>query len=104
MGNAGVERSGGVADGLGANGASGTEVVVPLNLDRSVGGLFVDDLDAAKNEAEGVGDDGGPARGDAALSNENDEVGESRVDFLGGFESGDGFAEKIGGEVGAVRR
>jgi hypothetical protein len=29
-------------------------------------------------------------------------MGESRVDLLGGFERGDGFAEEIGGEVGAI--
>jgi hypothetical protein len=84
------------------DGASGAPIVVPLNFDRSVGGFFVDDEDAAKDEAEGVGDDGSATRGDAALGNENDEVGESRVDLLGGFERGDGFSEKIGGEVGAI--
>jgi hypothetical protein len=31
-----------------------------------------------------------------------EEMSESRVDFLGGFERGDGFSEKIGGEVGAI--
>jgi hypothetical protein len=31
-----------------------------------------------------------------------EEMSESRVDFLGGFERGDGLSEKIGGEVGAV--
>jgi hypothetical protein len=30
-------------------------------LDRSVSGLFVDDEDAAKDEAESVGDDSGAA-------------------------------------------
>jgi hypothetical protein len=84
------------------DGTSGAPVVVPLNFDRSVGGFFVDDEDAAKDETESIGDDGSAARRDAALGNENDEVGESRVDLLGGFERGDGFSEKIGGEVSAI--
>lgn len=71
-------------------------------LDRSVGGFFVDDEYAAKDKAEGVGDDGGAAGGDAALGNEDDEMGESRVDFLGGLEGGGDFAEEIGGEIGTI--
>jgi hypothetical protein len=29
-------------------------------------------------------------------------MGESRVDFLSGFEGGDNFAEEIGGEIGTI--
>jgi hypothetical protein len=59
--SAGIEMGGGVAEGLGVDGAGGAPVVVPLNFDRSVCGFFVDDEDAAKDEAEGVGDDSGTA-------------------------------------------
>ena len=68
----------------------------------SVGGFLVDDQHAAKDETEGVGDDGGAARGDAALGEEDYEVAESRVDFLGRLKGGDGFPEKLNGEVGNV--
>jgi len=71
-------------------------------LERGVGGFFVDDEDAAKDKAEGVGDDGSAAGGDAALSDEDDDVGEGRVDFLGGLEGGGDFAEEIGGEIGTI--
>ena len=68
------------------------------------GGFFVDGLEAAEDVAEGVGDDGGAAWREAALSDENDEVGEDRGDVLGSLEgrSGPGGAEEIGGEVGGV--
>jgi hypothetical protein len=46
-------------------------------LERDVGGSLVDDEYAAKDKAEGVGNDGGAAGGDAALGNEDDEVGKS---------------------------
>jgi hypothetical protein len=71
-------------------------------LGRSISSFLVDDEHAAKDKAEGVGNDGGTPRGNAALGNEDNEVGESRVDFLGRLEGGGDFAEKIGGEVGAV--
>src|SRR5579859_3024716 len=95
---------GGVACGLGADNACGAPWAGPHELGRSVGGFLVDDQHAAEDEAESVGDDGGAAGGDAALGHEDDEMGESRVDFLGGLESGGGLAEEIGGEVGAVGR
>lgn len=71
-------------------------------MERDVGGFLVDDEYAAKDKAEGVGNDGGTPRGNAALGNEDDEVGESRVDFLGGAESRDDFAEEIGREIGTI--
>jgi hypothetical protein len=71
-------------------------------LERDVGGFLVDDEYAAKDEAKGVGDDGGAAGGNAALGHEDDEMGESRVDFLGGLEGGGDFAEEIGGEIGTI--
>jgi hypothetical protein len=71
-------------------------------LGRSISSFFVDDEYAAKDKAEGVGNDGGTPRGNAALGNEDDEVGESRVDFLGGLEGGGDFAEEIGGEIGTI--
>lgn len=67
-----------------------------------VGGLLVDGLEAAKEEAESVGDDAGAARGDAALGEEDDEVGENVIDFLDGVEGRSGVAEEVGGEVGGV--
>ena len=67
-----------------------------------VGGLLVDGLEAAKEEAESVGDDAGAASGDAALGEEDDKVGEDGVDFLDGAEGRSGVAEEIGGEVGGV--
>lgn len=99
---AGTGSGGGVAGGLGADNAGGTPWAGPLELRRSVGGFLVDDQHAAEDEAKGVGDDGGAAGGDAALGHEDDEMGESGVDLLGRFESGDDFTEKIAGEVGAV--
>jgi len=99
----GTGSGGGVAGGLGVDNACGAPGRVgPLELGRSVGGFFVNDQHAAKDEAKGVGDDGGAAGGDAALRDKNDEVGESRVDFFGGLEGGDEFAEEIGGEIGAI--
>jgi hypothetical protein len=71
-------------------------------LGRGIGGFFVDNQDAAQDEAEGVRNDGRAARREAALSDENDDAGESRVDLLGGFEGRDNFAKEFGGEVGAV--
>src|SRR5579859_511660 len=93
---------GGVACGLGADNACGAPWAGPLELGRSVGGFLVDDQHAAEDEAESVGDDGGAAGGDAALGDEDDEMGESRVDFLGGLEGGGDFAEEIGGEIGTI--
>lgn len=94
----------GVAGGLGSDGTRGPPGSVgPFELGRGVSGFFVNHQDATQDEAEGVSDDGSTAGRDAALGHKDDEVSEGRVDFLGGFEGGNDFTEKIGGEVGAIR-
>jgi len=98
----GIGAGGGVASGLGLDDAVGAPRPGPLEFHGSVGGFPVDDQHAAKDETEGVGDDGGAAGGDAALGEEDDEVAESRVDFLGRLKGRDGFPEKLNGEVGNV--
>lgn len=95
----GIGAGGGVASGLGLDDAVGAPRSGPLEFHRSVGGFPVDDQHTAKDETEGVGDDGGAAGGDAALGKENDEVAESCVDFLGRLKGRDGFPEKLNGEV-----
>jgi hypothetical protein len=45
-----------------------------------------------------VGHDGGAARGDAALGDEDQEAGKELVDGEGGIKFGE-FGEKVGGEV-----
>jgi hypothetical protein len=65
-------------------------------------GLAVHDDDGAEDEAEGVGDDGGAAGGDASLCDEGDDVGESLVDVLGVVEDGLLVDEDIVPQVGGV--
>lgn len=98
----GIGADGGVASGLGLDDAVGAPRPGPFELHGSVGGFLVDDQHTAKDETEGVGDDGGAAGGDASPGEEHDEVGESRVDFLRRLKGRDGFPENLGGDVGNV--
>ena len=57
---------------------------VPDDFGRRVGGLAVGDDGAAEHEAKGVGDDGSAARGDAAASDQLDDIREDAVDTFRG--------------------
>ena len=65
-------------------------------------GLFLAEGAVGVEELIGdVGEDGGAARGDAALGDEDEEAGEELVDGDSGVEFG-GLGEEIGGEVFGV--
>ena len=52
------------------------------------GALAIHDHDAAEKQAAGVGNDGGAAGRDAALGEQEDDLGEQVVDLLGSLELG----------------
>jgi hypothetical protein len=72
------------------DGPVGVAVVVVIN-----GAVRVEEL------VGDVGQDGGAARGDAALGDLDEEIGEEFVDGDGGLEVGE-FADELGGEIRGV--
>lgn len=76
---------------------------VPCDLRGFVGGVAVHDDDAPEDETEGVGDDGGAARRDAASGGQEDNIGEDGIDVLGGVQYQlvvfEDFVEEVGGVV-----
>jgi hypothetical protein len=59
----------------------------------------LDGGEGAEKQAGGVGNDGGAARGDAILGEQDEQLGEDLVDVGGGGELGE-LADQVRGEVG----
>lgn len=63
--------------------------------------FLFDGGEGAEKQAGDIGDDGGAARGDAVLGEEDEELGEDLVDVGGGGKLAE-IAGEVGGEVGRV--
>jgi hypothetical protein len=65
-------------------------------------GLAVGNNDATEQEAESVSNDGGTSSRDAPLAKHDDDIGEERVDLVGGFQCALAGAKQVRGKISGV--
>jgi hypothetical protein len=68
----------------------------------SVCGDAVHDDNAAKHETEGVGEDGSAACGEAALGDQDDDIGEDGRNVVGGSVGAVVDSQDVGGEIEGI--